>query len=137
MTQIPNYSSERGPASSAMATASMILGIIALELFCVVYLSIPCAIVGLVLGLISLGKIKRGEASGPGMAKAGAICSSIALGLDALIIVLGIIGLSLFGSKVATMQQQAIKQMQMQQQAAQQQAAQQQAATQPASTPNP
>ncbi len=45
-----------------LAIASMVLGIVALVLFCVWYISIPCAILALVFGIISLKSSKRGMA---------------------------------------------------------------------------
>lgn len=45
-----------------LAIASMVLGIIALVLFCIWYISIPCAILALVFGILSLKSSKRGMA---------------------------------------------------------------------------
>ena len=64
----------------------MVLGIVSLVIFCAWPLSIPCAIVGLILGLIAGGKAKRGERGGRGMAKAGVITSTIAIVLAVLFI---------------------------------------------------
>ena len=108
-----------------MAVASMVLGIIALVLFCVWYVSIPVAIVGLILGVIASGKAKRGEGGGAGMAKAGIICTIIALALDIIVIIGVIVGFSLFGNKIRQIQQRQIQQMQQQQN------------TTPAPTPTP
>lgn len=44
------------------AIASMVLGIIALVLFCIVYISIPCAILALIFGILSVKSSKRGMA---------------------------------------------------------------------------
>ena len=62
-----------------MAIASMVLGIIALVIFCVWYISIPCAIVGIVLGALFL---RKGQKSA--MATAGIACSIISLALIAI-----------------------------------------------------
>lgn len=110
MTQFPSTSRP----SSGLAIASMVLGIVSLALFCVWYVAIPCAIIGLVLGVVANGKSSRGEAGGAGMAKAGMICSIVALGLAILITILAIVGISLFGHGLAKMQQQ-IQQQQLQQ----------------------
>ena len=40
----------------------MVLGIIALVLFCIVYISIPCAILALIFGILSVKSSKRGMA---------------------------------------------------------------------------
>lgn len=53
--------------------ASMVLGIIALVLCCVFYISIPCAIVAIVFGVIGLKAEKKG------MAIAGVITGSIGI----------------------------------------------------------
>lgn len=114
----PMYQSTDAPKPSGLAVASMVLGIISLVLFCLWYLSIPCAIIGLSLGLVANGKAKRGEGGGGGMAKAGIICTIIALALDALMVVLLILGISMFGN---SFRQQLQKQIQQQQQMQQQQ----------------
>jgi hypothetical protein len=65
-----------------MAIASMVLGIVSVVLFCIWYVSIPCAIIAIVLGFLAkkAGKI--------GMATAGIVTGIIALGLDILAITL-------------------------------------------------
>ncbi len=79
-----------------LAIASMVLGIVALALFCVIYLAIPCAIIGLALGGVALRKAKKANV-GSGMAVAGITCSCVALGiLIVLAIIVGSIGLSIF-----------------------------------------
>lgn len=86
------------PASPAvhpkkgMAIASMVLGIVAIVIFCMWYVSIPCAIVAIVLGVLAkkAGKI--------GMATAGIVTGIIALGLDILAITLLASLLASFGA---------------------------------------
>ena len=73
-----------------IAIASMVLGIVSIVIFCAWPLSIPCAIVGLILGIIARGKARRGEAGGRGMAKAGIITSTVAIVLAVLVIALQI-----------------------------------------------
>jgi hypothetical protein len=69
-----------------LAITAMILGIVSLALFCLWYLAIPCGIVGLVLGAIAHNKAKAvGMKSG--MATAGIVCSSIALGIALLFVI--------------------------------------------------
>ena len=77
-----------------LSIAGMVLGIVALGLFCIWYIAIPCAIVGLVLSII--GKNKSVAAGQPyGMAKAGIILSIVALAVDVLIAILALtIGLT-------------------------------------------
>ena len=72
------------PSVSGQATASMVLGIVALVLFLCWFLSIVLALVGLPLGLVALNKINKGQAApdGRGMALAGVILSGISLVLS-------------------------------------------------------
>ncbi|MBQ8296731.1 MAG: DUF4190 domain-containing protein [Ruminococcus sp.] len=60
--------------SGGFGIASMVLGIIALVLWCMIYISIPCAVIGLVLGLAGLFSKKA-----KGMALTGVITSLIAI----------------------------------------------------------
>jgi Domain of unknown function (DUF4190) len=115
MTQLPPMAYAPNPQQpgAGMAVASMVLGIIALVLFCVWYVSIPCAIVAIVLGVMARGKAQRGEASGRGMATAGLTCGIVALVLDILLLILAIVGFSMFGSEI---QKELQRQQQMQQQ---------------------
>lgn len=76
-----------------LGITSMVLGIIALVLFCVWYISVPCAIVGAALGGVSLSKAKAFGIKN-GMATAGIVCSCIALGLAILFILLVAIGVA-------------------------------------------
>ena len=64
---------QQPPESPGFGVASMVLGIISLCLSCCAYfISIPCAIVGIILGLIGLKK-----QAGLGMETAGLVCSII------------------------------------------------------------
>ncbi len=71
-----------------LGITSMVLGIVSLALFCVIYLAIPCAIVGVVLGGIALSKAKKANAKS-GMAIAGITCSCVALGILIVLIIAG------------------------------------------------
>lgn len=62
--------------------ASMILGIIALVLFCLFYISIPCAILAIIFGILGL------KSTGKGMAVAGLVTGSIGLIVTIAIIVI-------------------------------------------------
>ena len=73
---------------SGLAIASMVLGIVALVMSCCVYfISIPCAVVGVVLGAVSLA----GQKPGKGMAIAGIVCSIVSL-VPTAFVFLGIFG---------------------------------------------
>ena len=61
---------------SGFSIASMVLGIVALILSCCLYaVSIPCALVGAILGVVALMQHKAGK----GMAIAGLVCSVLSL----------------------------------------------------------
>lgn len=77
---------------NGMGVASMVLGIIGIVIFCIWYLSLPCAIVGLILGIVSKNKVGKNNIS-----NAGIICSIVALGLVALLFLLALIGLTGMG----------------------------------------
>jgi hypothetical protein len=71
---------------SGLAIASMVLGIVALVFSCCfVYLSIPCAIIGLILGAVSIS----GKKGGKGMAIAGVVCSIVSLIPSVIVILTG------------------------------------------------
>lgn len=76
---IPNSQPSKG-----LSIASMVLGIISLVLFCIPYLCIPCGLIGLILGGVSLATKKDGK----GMAIAGLVCSIIGIALYVICIVL-------------------------------------------------
>lgn len=76
-----------------MAVASLVLGIVSLVMFCIWYITLPCGIVGLILGIVAMNKAKAVGMKN-GMAVAGLVCSCIALGLMIMIYVLALIGLA-------------------------------------------
>ena len=73
--------------------AGMILGIASLVFMCYFYISLPCAIVGLILSISSKSKAKKAGMKN-GFSVAGIITSAIGLGIAVLYIVLAIIGLA-------------------------------------------
>ena len=83
-----------------LGITSMVLGIISLVLFCIWYISIPCAIVGIILGCISKSHAKAVGMKN-GMATAGVICSAIAIALAILFIVLIVVGVGAAFSELA------------------------------------
>ena len=78
-TQVP----QEPKKNSGMAVASMVLGIVSIIISCFYYLALPAAIVGLVLGIISI----KGGKGGKGMAIAGIIMCSISILIGILLIV--------------------------------------------------
>lgn len=77
------------PASSGkgMAIASMVLGIISIPAICFWIVGLPCAIVGLILGILYNKKNEHSP-----MATAGIVCSIIAIALLVLVLILCIVG---------------------------------------------
>jgi len=93
----PAYTPYGQPAGSGKATASMVLGIIALVfswMYVAAIVSIPCGIVGLILGVSARRTLPPDR--GRGQATAGMVCSIIALVLSALIIALAFIEIFVF-----------------------------------------
>lgn len=76
-----------------MGIAAMVLGILSLVFFCLWYIAIPCALVGVILGGVSASKAKQAGMKN-GSATAGIVCSCIALGLAVLFIVLVVAGMA-------------------------------------------
>ncbi len=73
------------PASSGKATASMICGIVSLVGWCVAGpLMVPVAIVGLVLGFMSMNSANKG------FAVTGIITSAISIVLGVVIVIFGV-----------------------------------------------
>lgn len=71
---------------AGLAIASMVLGIVSLVFSCCFpYLSIPCAVIGVILAAINMG----GHRDGRGMAIAGLVCSIISLVPTLIVIVTG------------------------------------------------
>jgi len=75
-----------GELPKGMAVASMILGIVSLVLFCIWWISLPCAIVAIILGLVARSKAAAGVAGGKGMATTGLVCGIISILLLILLV---------------------------------------------------
>ena len=78
--------------SKGLSIAAMVLGIVSLALFCIWYISIPCAILAIIFGIV--GRKKGGK----GMATAGLILGIIAIAILILIIILVVAGVATFSS---------------------------------------
>jgi hypothetical protein len=74
-----------GPRTSGSAIASLVLGILSLAP-CLGWLIIPCGILAIAFGNTARGAVRRGEATGGGMALAGIICGTISLCIVATVI---------------------------------------------------
>ena len=82
-TPYTHYSQPQQVGGAGMAIASMVLGIISLVGFCAWYVAIPCAIVGIILGLVSLSRKARGR----GMAIAGVVTGAVGIALAIIIVI--------------------------------------------------
>jgi hypothetical protein len=114
----PGY---QGPMPGAakpagLAIASMVLGIISAVTFCAWYLSVPCGIIAIVLGVVAKGKVTRGEGSGGGMATAGTVLGVIGVTLSIIIIILVVLGVSWMGNRASEIQKEIERQQKLQQQ---------------------
>lgn len=82
--------------SKGLSIASMVLGIVSLVFCCIPYLSIPCSIVGIILGGVSLATKKGGK----GMAIAGLVCSILGIAAYIILIAIGASFLSGLGASL-------------------------------------
>ena len=90
-----NQATNTTPANDkkGFSIAALVLGIIALVLCCIWYVSIPCGIIALILGIIGLKSSKRG------MSIAGIITGVIGMILSiVLVIAIVMLGVSIFNS---------------------------------------
>jgi hypothetical protein len=83
---------------NGMAVAALVLGIVSLALFCIVYVSLPCAVLAIIFGVIGRRKAREG-ATGGGMATAGLACGVIGIGVFALMLGLMCAGVSILGEE--------------------------------------
>ena len=74
--------------SKGLSIASMVLGIISLVLCCFIYISLPCAILAVIFGIVGMKK------GGKGMGIAGLVLGIITLAILAL----GALGIFSIGS---------------------------------------
>lgn len=82
--------------SKGLSIASMVLGIISVVLFCIWYLSIPCAILAIIFGIIGRKKGAKG------MATAGLVLGIIALAILVVIYILALAGLATVGTALSS-----------------------------------
>ena len=69
-----------------MAIASMVCGIISIPIFCFWYISMPLALIAIILGFVAKSQAATGRAGGAGMAVAGIVCGFVAMGLFVLLL---------------------------------------------------
>ena len=90
-----NQATNTAPANDkkGFSIAALVLGIIAIVLCCIWYVSIPCGIIALILGIIGLKSSKRG------MSIAGIITGVIGMILSIVLVVsIVLLGVSIFNS---------------------------------------
>lgn len=84
---VPEPSMPPSNNNKGMAIASMVLGIVSIVFSCCFYyISFPCAIIGLILGILSVKKIPDAK----GMAIAGIVLSAISLAFAVIALILTI-----------------------------------------------
>ncbi|MHC4443001.1 MAG: DUF4190 domain-containing protein [Planctomycetota bacterium] len=122
MSEIPPvqpspFGSDEVELPVGMAIASMVLGIVGLALFCLWYVSIPCAILAIVLGAIARKKATEGTGGGKGKATAGIVCGAISIGIVVLFLVgcLAIIGIGASTGAFDEIKEEIEREMQKQQ----------------------
>ena len=71
-----------GAPTNGLAVASLVLGIISLALFCLIPISLPCGVIGLILGLSA----NKGPSKQP-LATAGIVTSIVGILISALLVV--------------------------------------------------
>lgn len=77
----------RPTGTNGLAVAALVLGILALCLFCVWYVSLPSAVLAIALGAAAKQPHRLAAFGGRGMANAGIACGVTALGVFVLAIV--------------------------------------------------
>ncbi len=81
--------------SKGLSIASMVLGIISVVLFCIWYISVPCAILAIIFGIVGMKK------GGRGMGVAGLVLGIVALAILVIIYLLAFIGVASLTSAIA------------------------------------
>lgn len=108
-------------ASTGLAMGSLICGVVSIVLslfsMCIWFLSLPLAIVAVVLGIVARGKIARGEAGGAGLAKAGLITGILGILLSVIIPTVTYFGLRAAGDKLQQEADRMQREMEQQPQA--------------------
>jgi hypothetical protein len=73
---------------NGLSTASLVLGIISLVIFCLWPVSIILGVLAVILGFVGRRRAGRGESTNPGQALAGIICGAVGLVLGVTLVVL-------------------------------------------------
>lgn len=83
--------------SKGLSIASMVLGIVSVVLFCIWYISVPCAILAIIFGIVGMKK------GGKGMGVAGLVLGIVALAILAIIYLLAAAGLATLSSAISAL----------------------------------
>ncbi|ATE57469.1 MmpS family transport accessory protein [Actinosynnema pretiosum] len=95
------------PAQNGMATGSLVLGLVGLLLSFIPFIGViawPMVIVGLVLGLVAISKLKKNPANSKGLAISGTILSALGL-------IVCILWAAVFGAAVNEVDEQSKKEV--------------------------
>ena len=98
--QAPAYNMQGGypgyqpTPSSALAIASLILGVVGLLSGWLVFGGV-LGLVGVILGIVALVKVKKGTASGKGMAIGGIVTGVLGMIVAAVVLILSMIGIGM------------------------------------------
>ena len=76
--------------SNGMGTSALVLGIIGVATSWTVFLGFILGILAIIFGAIGLGRVRRGEATNRGAARAGLILGIVAVALMLLLVVVGL-----------------------------------------------
>lgn len=69
---------------AGMSIAALVLGILSILFICVWFVAVPCAVLAIVLGVISMNNGQRGR----GMSIAGIVCAGFSLAVTLLFVIL-------------------------------------------------
>lgn len=82
--------------NKGLSIASMVLGIVSVVLFCIWYISIPCAILAIIFGIVGMKK------GGKGMGVAGLVLGIVALAVLVIVYLLAIAGVASLTSTISS-----------------------------------
>ena len=95
--QQPVYRQPASVPGKGLGVTGMVLGIVALVLFCYAYISIPCAIIGAALSGVSMKKAQEAGMKN-GLAVAGLVCSVVALAICVVYLILAAAAIAEFNA---------------------------------------
>lgn len=96
VTQENNATQTVAQDSKGLSIASMVLGIISVVIFCIWYISVPCAVLAIIFGVVGMKK------GGKGMAIAGLVLGIVALAILVMIYLLAIAGFATLSSALSS-----------------------------------